>query len=114
MSTKPPDLYYRPRHALSSEAGHDEVVGIIREHEISLVILDSLSIGMGADATSQQDVTRIMQRFKDWGTVFAIDHISGQAARGVMVASLSPIRRRSSSRSESICRPRKTPSDMPK
>ena len=74
--------YYRPRHALSSEAGHDEVVGIIRKHDISLVILDSLSIGMGADATSQQDVTRIMQRFKDWGTVFAIDHISGQAARG--------------------------------
>ncbi|MFQ5570009.1 MAG: AAA family ATPase [Rhodothermales bacterium] len=74
--------YYRPRHALSSEAGHDEVVSIIRQNEISLVILDSLTIGMGADATSQQDVTRIMQRFKDWGTVFAIDHISGLAARG--------------------------------
>ncbi len=74
--------YYRPRHSLSSEAGHDEVVSIIREHEISLVILDSLTIGLGADATSQQDVTRIMQRFKDWGTVFAIDHISGLAARG--------------------------------
>jgi len=39
--------YYRPRHSLSSEAGHDEVVSIIREHEISLVILDSLSIGLG-------------------------------------------------------------------
>ena len=74
--------YYRPRSPLSSEAAHEEVVGLIREHEISLVILDSLSIGMGADAASQQDVTRIMQRFRDWGTVFAIDHVSGQAARG--------------------------------
>ena len=74
--------YYRPRGPLSSNAGHDEVVKIIREHKISLVILDSLTIGLGADATSQQDVTQIMQRFREWGTVFAIDHISGQAARG--------------------------------
>lgn len=75
-------FYYRPEHPLSSDACHDEVIALIREHDISLVILDSLTIALGADATRQEDVTRIMQRFREWGTVLAIDHISAQAARG--------------------------------
>ena len=87
LTTKDPRLkdrfyYHRPIPLLSCDAGHDEVLHIVRSCNIDLVILDSLTIGLGADATSQQDVTRILQRFRDWGTVFAIDHISGQAARG--------------------------------
>lgn len=75
-------FYCRPQRSLSTAGGHDDVIKAIEVHGIDLVILDSLTIGMGADASSQEDVTRVMQRFKDWGTVFAIDHISGSASRG--------------------------------
>lgn len=72
---------HSPAHPLSSAEGHNEVINLIHKHDIDLVILDSLTIGLGADASIQRDVTPIMQRLKEWGTVFAVDHISGNAAR---------------------------------
>jgi hypothetical protein len=76
-------FYYRPEGSLADPATHSEIVGIIEEHGIGLTVLDSLTIGSaGGDTTDSQDVIGIMQGFKRWGTVLAIDHLSKGAARG--------------------------------
>lgn len=76
-------FYYRPRFPLGTDQAHEEVLALIERHEVSLTILDSLTVASaGADVTASEDVVPVMQRFREWGTVFAIDHISSNSARG--------------------------------
>lgn len=76
-------FYHRPEGSLADPKTHDEVVRIIEEHNIGFTVLDSLTIGSaGGDTTSSEDVIGIMQGFRRWGTVLAIDHLSKGAARG--------------------------------
>lgn len=75
--------YYRPTGSLSTEEGHEEILGVIVETQADVTILDSLTIGsIGADVSSSRDVVLTLRRFREWGTTVVIDHISGNAARG--------------------------------
>ena len=75
--------YYRPSGSLSTDEGHEEILAKIVEAEADLVILDSLTIGcIGADVSSARDIVSTMRRFREWGTLLVIDHISGNAASG--------------------------------
>lgn len=75
-------FYYRPTALLGTDAAHNEVLKLIDRHEIDLVILDSLTVSSTGDVQDQADVVPKMQRFREWGTVFALDHVTHQAARG--------------------------------
>ena len=76
-------FYYRPQFPLGTDEAHAEVLTLIERHEIDLTVLDSLTVASaGADVTASEDVVPVMQRFREWGTVFAIDHISSGSARG--------------------------------
>lgn len=78
-------FYYRPSRPLSDVRAHEEVVSIIEREGIGLTVLDSLTIGAaGADTSSSADVIAVMQAFRSWGTVLAIDHLSKGAARGAL------------------------------
>ncbi|GEM_PF-6012917 len=74
--------YIRPKAPLSDPSVIKQIVDLVRENDIKLVILDSLTIALGADATDQRDVTRVMNGLREWGTVLAIDHVSGRVAKG--------------------------------
>jgi len=75
-------FYLRPSSSLSDPMVVDHIGEVVRENDIKLVILDSLTIGLGADATDQQAVTRVLTSLRSWGTVLAIDHVSGRVAKG--------------------------------
>ncbi|MBT3447919.1 MAG: AAA family ATPase [Bacteroidetes Order II. Incertae sedis bacterium] len=53
----------------------------IRRLDIGFSILDSLSIALGADATKQEVVSTAMKGLEEWGSLFALDHVSGSEAR---------------------------------
>lgn len=77
-------IYYtRPGDPLGTSEAHEHVLTLIDRYDIDLVVLDSLTVGSaGSDVTASEDVVPVMQRFCEWGTVFAIDHVSSASARG--------------------------------
>ena len=78
-------FYHRPSQPLSDIRAHEEILGIIEQNRIGFTVLDSLTIGSsGADASSSTDMIAVMQAFRNWGTVLAIDHLSKGAARGTL------------------------------
>lgn len=75
-------FYYRPTAPLGTTAAHREVLKLIERHDIDFVVLDSLTVGSTGDVQDQADVVPIMQRLREWGTVFALDHVTHDGARG--------------------------------
>ena len=76
-------FYFRPSAPLGTPDAHKQVMTLIERHAIDLTVLDSLTVGSaGSDVTASEDVVPVMQSLREWGTVFVIDHISGNAARG--------------------------------
>ena len=72
--------YIRPERYLPS--GAPDVARVVNELDIGLVILDSLTLASIGDVTDAQDTTSLMREFRSWGTVLALDHVSGATARG--------------------------------
>jgi len=72
--------YWSPQYSLMDELLHQEMKSILSFYEIDLVVLDSLSIGLGADASSQKEVTDVLGSIREWGVgVLCIDHIPANA-----------------------------------
>lgn len=72
--------YIRPERYLPS--GAPDIARVVKELDIGLVILDSLTLACMGDVTDAQDTTSLMREFRSWGTVLALDHVSGATARG--------------------------------
>ena len=75
-------LYWRPEHPVGTDAHQNGILRAVEDHEIDLVILDSLTMGAAGDVTDAGDVTHIMQHIRQWPTTLAIDHVSHNTARG--------------------------------
>jgi 5S rRNA maturation endonuclease (ribonuclease M5) len=75
-------FYHQPEGAITDVAVASKIEQLIELHDIGFVLLDSLTVAMSADASSQHDVVDIMRRIKGWGTVLAIDHVSNRMAEG--------------------------------
>ena len=76
-------LYYlSPEDAVGTDAFQDEVTEIVNEHDIDVIILDSLTIGTIGDATSQKDIVPILRNLQELPTLVAIDHVSHSTAKG--------------------------------
>jgi hypothetical protein len=83
--TTPPKgfLYYKPTRPLGSPELSDEILAGLNGKDVSLVVIDSLSIGAsGSDVSEHRDVVRLLKSIESWGTVIAIDHITKAAASG--------------------------------
>ena len=75
---RPPEgLYYcRPVHSLNDSNIIKELRRIKEEQGITLVIVDSLTLGaFGLDPNQAQDVIRLLKSLEPLGTVLAIDHV---------------------------------------
>ena len=79
-------FYFRPDSPLSDRAVHDDIVRYVEENDIDLVILDSLTMGLGGDAKDQREITSIMQQIVGWGTTLIIDHIPSDARHNTSTA----------------------------
>ena len=75
-------FYLRPEHPLGTEETHNLIMQEVEEHDISLIILDSLTIGLMGDATNQRDVVPALRRMREWPTTLAIDHVSHSTSQG--------------------------------
>lgn len=74
--------YFSPEDPVGTDAFHNEVTEIIDEHEIDVIVLDSLTIGTIGDATSQKDIVPILRDLQELPTLIAIDHVSHSTAHG--------------------------------
>jgi archaellum biogenesis ATPase FlaH len=74
--------YWRPTHPLGTEEHQENLLGAVGDHQIDLVILDSLTMGAEGDVTDVADVVPIMQHLRQWPTTVAIDHVSHSTAKG--------------------------------
>jgi hypothetical protein len=76
-------LYYlSPAEPVGTDQFHDEVQEAIVDHDIDVIILDSLTIGTIGDATSQKDIVPILRRLQGFPTLVGIDHVSHSTAKG--------------------------------
>jgi hypothetical protein len=74
-------FYYSPDVPVGTEDFQKEVQEIVDQHEIDVIILDSLTIGIIGDATSQQDIVPVLRSLQDLPTIIAIDHVSHATAK---------------------------------
>lgn len=76
-------FYYRPLQSLGTASLEEEVCAEIRDKQIKLVVIDSLSVGAaGLDVSEHKDVVTLLKSAEKWGTVIAIDHITKAASQG--------------------------------
>lgn len=75
-------FYLRPEQPLGTDETHNLIMREVQEHDISLIILDSLTIGLMGDATNQRDVVPALRRMREWPTTLAIDHVSHSTSQG--------------------------------
>lgn len=71
-------FFHRPSGSLSDRSTTTMIKNIVEQYQIGFVVIDSLTIGLGADAKSQDDVTKAMNRMSELPSVLAIDHVSHQ------------------------------------
>ena len=81
-------FFVKPDAPLSHRSVVDRISEIVKENEVGFVIIDSLTIGLGADATSQDVVTRVMQSLEKLPTILAIDHVT-HAVRNANISNAS-------------------------
>lgn len=79
-------FYFRPDVPLSDRSVHDDIIHHVEENDIDVVILDSLTMGLGGDAKDQREITSIMQQIVGWGTTLIIDHIPADARHNTSTA----------------------------
>ena len=81
-------FFIKPMDSLSNKEVINRLVETALRLDIGLVVIDSLTIGLGADATSQEVVTRVMKSLEKLPTVLAIDHVT-HAVRNSNLSSAS-------------------------
>jgi KaiC/GvpD/RAD55 family RecA-like ATPase len=75
-------FYHQPEGPITDGSVASKIEEIIQFYDIGFVVLDSLTVAISADASSQHEVVDVMRRLKNWGTVLAIDHVSNRIAEG--------------------------------
>lgn len=75
-------FFAKPTRPLSDHRMVDDLVEICADKDISFVVIDSLTIGLGADAKSQEEITNALRSLDRLPTVLAIDHVSKAVSQG--------------------------------
>jgi len=81
----------RPLSSLSDSALIEELLTYAEMADAELVIIDSLTIGLGGDANRQDEVINAMRNIEKLPTVVALDHVSKkQGERGSKLKGSTP------------------------
>ena len=75
-------FFTKPTRPLSDHRMVDDLVKMCADKDISFVVIDSLTIGLGADAKSQEEITNALRSLDRLPTVLAIDHVSKAVSQG--------------------------------
>jgi RecA-family ATPase len=75
-------FYLSPDEPVGTDSFHDQIEEVIDDHDIDVIVLDSLTLGTIGDATSQKDIVPILRRLQELPTLVAIDHVSHSTAQG--------------------------------
>jgi len=73
--------FIKPQVSLSAGKLTEELIKAVEEYNAGLVIIDSLTIGLGGDATNQEVITKVMQSLDRLSTVVALDHLTHNQRR---------------------------------
>jgi len=83
--------YVRPLSSLSDSTLIEELLTYAEMADAELVIIDSLTIGLGGDANRQDEVINAMRNIEKLPTVVALDHVSKkQGERGSKLKGSTP------------------------
>jgi archaellum biogenesis ATPase FlaH/biotin operon repressor len=75
-------FYLKPMYPVGHEETQRVILNAVKQHDVGLVILDSLSVGSQGDMGAQRDIVSLLKMIEEWGTVIAIDHITKREAAG--------------------------------